>query len=189
VAAALVSGGGVEIPNVGINPGRMGFFDAVARMGARVVFRHAREVDGEPVADLQVASDVLHGIDLGGDDVVRAIDELPVLAAVAACAEGTTRVRDAAELRLKESDRIDALAAAGKQIGLEIETAPDGFTVRGRQRIRGGSFDPRGDHRLAMALAILGLASEDGVVVEDAAVIAESFPAFGATLSSARRSS
>jgi 3-phosphoshikimate 1-carboxyvinyltransferase len=187
-AAALVSGGHVEIPNVGINPGRMGFFDAVARMGARVAFRNAREVGGEPVADIDVESDALHGIDLGGDDVVRAIDELPVLAAVAACAEGTTRVRDAAELRLKESDRIDALAAAGRQIGVAIETAPDGFTVRGRQRIQGGSFDPRGDHRLAMALAILGLVSEDGVGVEDSEVIRESFPAFGETLERARRS-
>jgi 3-phosphoshikimate 1-carboxyvinyltransferase len=91
-------------------------------------------------------------------------------------------------LRLKESDRIDALAAAGKQIGVEIETAPDGFAVHGRQRIRGGSFDPRGDHRLAMALAILGLASEDGVVVEDSGVIGESFPAFGETLQRLRRS-
>jgi 3-phosphoshikimate 1-carboxyvinyltransferase len=187
-AAALVSGGHVEIPNVGINPGRMGFFDAVARMGARVAFRNAREVGGEPVADIDVESDALHGIDLGGDDVVRAIDELPVLAAVAACAEGTTRVRDAAELRLKESDRIQALAAAGRQIGVAIETAPDGFTVRGRQRIQGGSFDPRGDHRLAMALAILGLVSEDGVGVEDSEVIRESFPAFGETLERARRS-
>ena len=187
-AAALVSGGAVEIANVGTNPGRMGFFDAITRMGARVAFRNPREVGREPVADLRVESAALHGIDLGGDDVVRTIDELPVLAAVAACAEGMTRVRDAAELRLKESDRIDALAAAGQEIGVVIETAPDGFTVRGRQRIRGGSFDPRGDHRLAMALAVLGLASERGVVVEDAAVIAESFPAFGETLERARRS-
>jgi 3-phosphoshikimate 1-carboxyvinyltransferase len=167
----------------------MGFFEAVARMGARVTLRNPRQVGGEPVADIGVESDALRGIDLGGDDVVRTIDELPVLAAVAACAEGTTRVRDAAELRLKESDRIDALAAAGRQIGVAIETARDGFTVRGRQRIRGGSFDPQGDHRLAMALAILGLVSEDGVVVEDSAVIRESFPAFGETLERARRSS
>jgi 3-phosphoshikimate 1-carboxyvinyltransferase len=187
-AAALVSGGAVEIPNVGTNSGRMGFFEAIARMGARVAFTNARVVGGEPVADLRVESDALHGIELGGDDVVRAIDELPVLAAVAACADGTTRIRDAAELRLKESDRIDALAAAAAQIGVEIETAADGFTVRGRQRIRGGSFDPQGDHRLAMALAILGLVSETGVVVGDSAVIRESFPAFGDTLERARRS-
>src|SRR6185503_6460787 len=109
-AAALVSGGAVEIPNVGVNPGRMGFFDAIARMGARVAFQNPRDVGGEPVADLRVESDALRGIEIGGDDVVRAIDELPVLAAVATCAEGTTRVRDASELRLKESDRIDALA-------------------------------------------------------------------------------
>jgi 3-phosphoshikimate 1-carboxyvinyltransferase len=188
VAAAIVSGGAVEIPNVGTNPGRMGFFDAIARMGARVTLANPRELGGEPVADVRVESDTLHGIDLGGDDVVRTIDELPVLAAVAACADGTTRVRDAAELRLKESDRIDALAAASRQIGVEIETAADGFTVRGRQRIRGGSFDPRGDHRLAMALAILGLVAEEGVVVDDAAVISESFPAFADTLRRARRS-
>jgi 3-phosphoshikimate 1-carboxyvinyltransferase len=187
-AAAIVSGGAVDIPNVGTNPGRMGFFDAIARMGARVTLRNEREIGGEPVADVHVESNLLHGIELGGDDVVPTIDELPVLAAVAACADGTTRVRDAAELRLKESDRIDALAAAGQQIGLQIEAAADGFTVRGRQRIRGGSFDPRGDHRLAMALAILGLVADEGVVVGNADVIAESFPGFAATLQGARRS-
>jgi 3-phosphoshikimate 1-carboxyvinyltransferase len=187
-AAAIVSGGAVDIPNVGTNPGRMGFFDAIARMGARVTLRNEREIGGEPVADVHVESNLLHGIELGGDDVVPTIDELPVLAAVAACADGTTRVRDAAELRLKESDRIDALAAAGQQIGLQIEAAADGFTVRGRQRIRGGSFDPRGDHRLAMALAILGLVADEGVVVRNADVIAESFPGFAATLEGARRS-
>ncbi len=177
--AALVSGGAVELPGIGTNPGRMGFFDAIARMGARVTLSNACEIGGEPVADLRVESAALHGIDVGGEDVIRTIDELPVLAAVATCAEGTTRVRDARELRLKESDRIDALAAACGQIGIAIETAPDGFTVRGGQRVRGGTFDPRGDHRLAMALAILGLVSEEGVVVQDADVIAESFPTFG----------
>jgi 3-phosphoshikimate 1-carboxyvinyltransferase len=181
-AAALVSGGAVELRAVGINPGRTGFFDAIARMGARVALSGVREVGGEPVADVRVESAALHGIDLGGDDVVRTIDELPVLAVVAACASGTTRVRDAAELRLKESDRIQALAAACGEIGVIVDTAPDGFTVSGRQRIRGGSFDPRGDHRLAMALAILGLVAEDGVTVQNAEIIGESFPGFGETL-------
>jgi 3-phosphoshikimate 1-carboxyvinyltransferase len=135
---------------------------------------------------VRVESATLRGIDLGGDDVVRAIDELPVLASIAALADGVTRVRDAAELRLKESDRISALAAACAEIGVAIEAAPDGFTVRGPQRVRGGAFDARGDHRLAMALAILGLAADEPVVVRGADVIAESFPQFAETLARLR---
>jgi 3-phosphoshikimate 1-carboxyvinyltransferase len=185
-AAAIVSGGAVDLPGISINPGRMGFFDAIARMGAKVTLSDVQDLGGEPVADVRVESSALRGIDLGGDDIVRSIDELPVLAAVAACAEGTTRVRDAGELRLKESDRIDALAAACAEIGVAIETVPDGFVVRGRQRIRGGAFDPRGDHRLAMALGILGLVAEEGVTVRDSAVVRESFPTFAQALESVR---
>jgi 3-phosphoshikimate 1-carboxyvinyltransferase len=181
--AALLVEGTVELPGVGVNPGRMGFFEVIAGMGAGVTSARETLVEGEPVADLTVRGAHLHGAEVGGDQVVRMIDEFPVLAAVAVRARGSTVVKDAAELRLKESDRIEAMVQAFGELGVRVVPFPDGFVLEGRQRVRGGTCDPRGDHRLAMALALLGLVAEQPVVVRSAEVIAESFPDFPRALS------
>jgi 3-phosphoshikimate 1-carboxyvinyltransferase len=153
-------------------------------MGARIEEQSQSESAGEPVGDLRVRAGPLAGTVIDGGEVVDMIDEFPVLAVAAACAEGITEVRNAAELRHKESDRISMLAAELRKLGIAVEETPDGFSIRGRVSICGAAADSHGDHRLAMSLAVAGMASKDGVEIDGAECIGESFPNFTALFNS-----
>jgi 3-phosphoshikimate 1-carboxyvinyltransferase len=182
VAGAAAPDAALTVRGVGVNPTRTGALDVLEAMGARVRVA-GREGDGEPVADLAVDAGRLRGTEVGGALVPRAIDELPILAVAAACAEGPTLVRDAAELRVKESDRIRALASELGKMGVEIEERPDGFRVAGRRPgggapFRGARVSSWGDHRLAMALVVAGLLADGPTVVEGVDCIATSYPDF-----------
>jgi len=166
------------IRDVGVNPTRTGLLDVLTEMGGDVRVENVRDWNGEPVGDIRVRSSSLRGVDVGGALIPRIIDELPVFAVAAAAAAGPSRVRDAAELRVKETDRIAGLQEQMRRIGLTVEGEEAGFTVPGGQRIRGGTAHSLGDHRLAMALAVAGLGSEEGVTVEEAGCINVSFPGF-----------
>lgn len=177
VAAAIVPGSRITLTHVGLNPTRTGVLDILSAMGARLTFSNEQETFGEPVGDVTLEAAPLHGVEIGGDLVVRTIDEFPALAVAAACAEGVTLVRDAAELRYKESDRIAALVTQLSALGAAIEERPDGFAVRGGT-LRGGTVRAGGDHRLAMSMALCGLVAPEPVVVEEAEILTESFPSF-----------
>ena len=185
VAGAAAADGAVTVRGVGVNPTRTGALEILEGMGARVRVA-AREGDGEPVADLSVGPAHLRGTKVGGTLVPRAIDEMPILAVAAACAEGPSTVRDAAELRVKESDRIRAIASELGKMGVAIEERSDGFHVAGRPSgagapFRGARVSSWGDHRLAMALVIAGLLADGPTVVEGIDCIATSYPDFLAT--------
>jgi len=184
-AAAIVPGSRIMVKGVGVNPTRTGVLDALQAMGAKISLSAAREEMGEPVADVTLEAGTLKGIVIAGDLVVRAIDEIPVLAAVAAFAEGETVVREARELRYKETDRIAAVVAQLRALGADVSEQPDGFIVRGGT-LTGGTARANGDHRLAMSMAICGLRAP--VTVEGAEILDESFPSFLPTLASLRGS-
>ena len=182
VAGATAPDGGVTVRGVGVNPTRTGALDILESMGARVGVS-MREGDGEPMADLRVGPGPLRGTEVGGAVVPRAIDEIPILAVAAACAEGPTVVRDASELRVKESDRIRALAAELAKMGVAVEERSDGFRIPGRPAsgaapFRGARVSSWGDHRLAMALVVAGLLADGPTVVEGIDCIATSYPDF-----------
>jgi 3-phosphoshikimate 1-carboxyvinyltransferase len=182
VAGAAAPDGDVTIRGVGVNPTRTGALDILESMGARVGVS-TREGDGEPMADLRVGPSRLHGTEVGGAVVPRAIDEIPILAVAAACAEGPTVVRDASELRVKESDRIRALASELGKMGVAVEERPDGFRIPGRPPsgsapFRGARVSSWGDHRLAMALVVAGLLADGPTMVEGIDCIATSYPDF-----------
>lgn len=184
VAALITPGSKLTLRDVGLNATRTGLLDALLAMGADIGITAQAGRGGEAVGDLTVCYSRLHAISIGGDQVVRMIDEFPVFAAAAAFASGDTHVQDAAELRVKESDRIAALSAELRSLGVPVSERPDGFSIQGGMPLRGGKVDPHGDHRLAMSLAIMGLASRDPVIVQNAQIINESFPEFTATLQS-----
>ncbi len=184
VAASVLPGSEITIEGVGVNPTRTGLLDILRAMGADLTLADERVMGGEPVAQLRVRGAELHGVEVGGDLVVRAIDEFPVLAVAATQAHGETIVRDAAELRVKETDRIATTVQELRHLGAEIEPRPDGFAVRGPTPLKGAAVQSHGDHRLAMALAVAGLAARGETVVEDTACIADSFPGFAGTLAS-----
>ena len=183
VAALLVPGSTLRIADVGINPTRTGALAILRRMGAPITIEAPREVAGEPRADLVVRAARLRGTTIPAAEVPAAIDELPVLAVAAALAEGTTTLVGAEELRVKESDRLAALAALAR-LGARIEVRPDGFCIHGSagRPLRGGRVEAHGDHRIAMAFAVAGLAAVDGVEIADPACVGVSFPGFFATL-------
>ncbi len=177
-AASIVPGSDILIQGVGLNPRRTGLLSVLRRMGADIEETEHFESAGEPVGDLRVRARALKGTVIEGGEVVDMIDEFPVLAVAAACAEGVTEVRSAAELRHKESDRISVLAGELRKLGVSIEESADGFSIRGGSPIRGGIADSHGDHRLAMSLAVAGMVSKNGVEVERPECIGESFPGF-----------
>ena len=179
VAAALVPGSSVVIRDVGVNPTRTGILDALREMGAKIAIENPRTVAGEPVGDIRLEAAPLRGVRVGGDLVVRMIDEFPVFAVAACFAEGVTEVHDAEELRYKETDRISVLCGELKALGVELEERRDGFSIRGGT-LTGGVCEAHGDHRLAMSLALAGLAAPARVTVRHAEILAESFPDFAA---------
>ena len=187
VIAALVAGAReVRLPGVCTNPTRTGFLDAIAAMGGEVVREHPRDAGPEPVADLVVRGPApgLRATEIAGDLAVRSIDELPILAVLAARARGTTVVRDAEELRVKESDRIATTCALLRAFGVRCEARPDGFTVEGApdQPFTPGRVHADGDHRIAMAAAVAGLVAAGPTYIDDADNVATSYPGFAGAL-------
>jgi 3-phosphoshikimate 1-carboxyvinyltransferase len=177
VAASIVPGAGVTIESVGANPTRTGILDALDAMGGRIVQTERCETD-EPMATLTASAAELSATGIAGALVPRLIDEIPALAVAAALARGTTRIRDAAELRVKESDRIAAVARELTKMGARVTETADGLDIAGVPRLAGARVDSGGDHRLAMALAVAGLAARGETLVGDAGCIATSFPTF-----------
>lgn len=180
VAATLLPGSDFLLEKVGINPTRTGIVDALRAMGASITFENETEMAGEPVADIRVrAAESLKGITIQGDLVVRMIDEFPAFMIAAAYANGETLVRDAAELRTKESDRIAIMAENLKKLGVEIEEYPDGFRIYGKGNVPGGAtVNAHGDHRIAMSMALAALRAEAPVAIEAFEMLNESFPDF-----------
>ena len=178
VAALIVPGSTLTIEGVGVNSTRTGLLDVLQRMGAQVEMERVRRVGGEPVGDLVARAGVLRGVQVGGDMVVRMIDEFPILAVAATRAEGETLVRDAAELRVKETDRIATVVEELRKMGAQIVPRPDGFCVHGPTVLRGADVHSHGDHRLGMALAVAGLIAEGQTTVDGVACVADSFPGF-----------
>lgn len=186
-AACLVPRSEIVIEGVGVNPTRTGFLEALRAMGADIVVENRQERGGEPMADIVVRKSPglnpgLRGIEVGGELVPRMIDEFPILAVAATQAEGETVVRDAAELRVKETDRIAALVAELRKMGARIEERPDGFVVEGPTSLRGTHVNSHGDHRLAMSLIIAGLLAEGETIVEGTECIEDSFLGFEGVL-------
>jgi 3-phosphoshikimate 1-carboxyvinyltransferase len=170
----------IVVRNVGLNPSRMGIIEALRSMGAGPNLRltEERTVGGEPVADLVVESGNLTGIEIGGDIIPRIIDELPVLAVAACFAEGATVIRDAEELRVKESDRIETTVCQLKSLGARIEARQDGMVIQGTGRLKGAACKSHGDHRLAMALAVAGSLAQGETTIYGADAAAVSYPDF-----------
>jgi len=188
VAAALLPGSELTIHDVNVNPRRTGLLDVLERMGAHITVFNRRRAGGELVADLEIRSVPLTAADVGADEVPAMVDELPLLALVAAHARGTTVVRGAEELRVKESDRIAAVADALHALGARIKPRDDGWEVTGvPARLRGGRMDAVGDHRIAMLGAVAGLASREPVEIGGAEAVSVSFPGFFDLLESVAR--
>jgi len=182
VAGALVGEGRVALHRVGVNPTRTGALDVLAAMGVRIESTNLAD-EGEPTATLTVTSGPLTATTIGGPLLIpRLIDEIPVLAVAAAAAPGVTVVRDAQELRVKESDRIAALGRELAKMGVAVEERPDGMAITGGRRLHGAAVSSGGDHRVAMALAVAGLIADGETLVDDVACVATSFPTFAETV-------
>ncbi|MGH3062151.1 MAG: 3-phosphoshikimate 1-carboxyvinyltransferase, partial [Gaiellaceae bacterium] len=186
LAATLLAGSELRLHGVGTNPTRTGFLAVLERMGARVSVFNRRAAGGEPVADLEVHSAELTATEVGEEEVPALLDELPLFALAAAMARGDSVVRGAAELRVKESDRLETVKDALRPLGVRVETRHDGLRVRGvPSRPKGGGVvDAAGDHRIAMLGAIAGLVSREAVELKGAESAAVSFPDFFAMLDS-----
>ncbi|WP_370552082.1 3-phosphoshikimate 1-carboxyvinyltransferase [Geobacter sp. SVR] len=178
VAALITPGAELLIRNVGVNPTRTGVIDILTAMGGSIELLDQREVSGEAVADLLVRSSHLKGIEIAGSVVPRAIDEFPAICVAAACAEGTTTLRDARELRVKETDRIAAMAVNLRRLGVQVEECEDGMDIEGVERLGGGMVESFGDHRIAMSFSIAALVSDGGITIDDIDCVATSFPTF-----------
>ncbi|HEX7338466.1 MAG TPA: 3-phosphoshikimate 1-carboxyvinyltransferase [Rhodanobacteraceae bacterium] len=177
VAASIVPGAQLRLEGVGLNPRRTGLLEALRLMGADIVVENTRECAGEPVGDLVVRHAPLHGIEVPEALVPDMIDEFPALFVAAACADGVTTVRGAAELRVKESDRLAVMAEALRTLGIDVDETPDGARITGG-KLHGGRVDSRGDHRIAMSAAVAALVADAPVVIADCANVATSFPGF-----------
>ncbi len=178
VAASIVPGSDVLIRNVGVNPTRTGIIDILTAMGGDITLLNQREQAGEPVADLLVKHKELHAIRIAGHLIPRSIDEIPVLSVAAACAEGTTVIQDAAELRVKESDRVATMAKELRKMGVHIIERQDGMEITGQKTLQGTACESHGDHRIAMSMAVAGLAATGNTTVRDCGWINTSFPGF-----------
>ncbi len=182
VAASIVPDSEIYLLNVGLNPTRTGVLDVLLEMGADIVIENQRETCGEMVGDLRVRSAVLKGCTIGGDLIPRLVDEIPILAVAACAAQGKTVIRDAAELRVKESDRLAVVARELGKLGAVIEEFPDGLVILGEQPLEGAEVESYGDHRIAMSLAIAGLIARGTTTIHDPACATVSYPNFFADL-------
>ena len=182
VAGAIVGDAQVTLHRVGVNPTRTGALDVLEAMGARIQATRPAD-EGEPTASLTVTPGALRATTIGGGALIpRLIDEIPILAVAAAAADGVTVVRDADELRVKESDRIAALARELTRMGAAIEERPDGMAITGGRQLHGAAVSSGGDHRMAMALAVAALIADGQTVIDDVACVATSFPGFADTV-------
>lgn len=184
VAAACIPGSEVTIQAVGLNPTRAGIITVLSQMGAKIETTNQRIAGGEPIGDIHITGSSLKGVDIGEDLIPSLIDEIPVIAVAAACAEGETRITGARELRVKETDRISAMAEELSKVGVQVETLEDGMVIQGPQQIMGGQTTSHGDHRIAMAMAVAGLLAHEPVQVDEAQCINVSFPGFEQVLRS-----
>ena len=189
-AALILPDSSVMLHNVGLNPTRAKVLDFLISIGAQINIASVQLRDGELIGDLSVRYSQLSGGSIAGPQVAEMIDELPILAALGAYTEKGIEIRDAAELRVKESDRIATLAAGLRQMGADVEEFPDGLRVAGRSagKLRGAKVDPQGDHRIAMALSVAALGAEGDTVIRDSECVGVSFPEFFATLERLRGS-
>ena len=187
VAALLLPGSDLRLAGVGLNPQRIGLIETLNEMGADIVIENRRQEPGEPVGDLRVRTSRLQGIEVPAERAPAMIDEYPILAVAAACAEGRTVMRGLAELRVKESDRLAAVAEGLRACGVTLEEGPDSLTVDGSGGARppgGATIQAKLDHRIAMSFLVLGLAAEKAVTIDDATTIETSFPGFAALMTS-----
>lgn len=182
VAGAIVPGSDLLIENVGVNPTRTGVLDVLLEMGADITLENPREAAGEPVADLRVRYSKLKACTIAGDIIPRLIDEIPVLAVAAAMAQGTTIIREAQELRVKESDRLSAMASQLNRMGAQVTEQPDGLEITGGHLLKGTEVDSFDDHRIAMSLAIASLVAAGTTCIHRAEAAAISYPVFADTL-------
>ena len=178
VAAAVHPDAEIVLLGVGVNPTRTGLLDVLSMMGATIDIGEQRMMGEEPVADITVRSSELRGVEVAGELIPRLIDEIPALAVAAAFADGQTVIRDAAELRVKESDRIATITRGLQQLGAVIEEREDGFVIEGRRGLQGAVVNGSGDHRLTMALAVAGLLADGETTIEDGEAVAVSYPRF-----------
>jgi len=181
-AAAILPGSCVTATGITLNPTRTGFLDVLVMMGAKVEIRNIREVAGEPLGDVSVTHSELNGIEIGGPLIPRLIDELPVIGVMSAFAKGETIVRDAHDLRRKESDRIVAVVDNLEAMGAEVSETEDGFIVNGTGNLHGAEINSYKDHRIAMAFAVAGLAANDKTVIMNSEWAGISFPDFFQTM-------
>lgn len=186
VAGACTPDSDLIIRGVGINPTRSGIIDVLRKMGAELELLNEREVSGEPVADIRVKSSPLKGVVVAGDMIPRLLDEVPALAVAGAVASGETVIRDAAELKVKESNRLAVLTEELHKFNAAVEELPDGLVIRGGRPLRGAVCASHGDHRIAMAMAVAGLVARGKTVVKNAECVAVSFPGFFDALNSLR---
>ncbi|PYZ98413.1 3-phosphoshikimate 1-carboxyvinyltransferase [Alteribacter lacisalsi] len=179
IAAALMTpGSDLVLKNVGMNPTRSGIIDVVRDMGGDLEISRLREENGEPVADLRVKYSKLHGTEIGGEMIPRLIDEIPVLSVLAAQAEGKTVIRDAAELKVKETNRIDTMVSQLVSLGADAKATEDGMVIHGGSVLSGGAVSSFHDHRVGMSLGLCGLVSKEPVTVRDAEACEVSYPGF-----------
>lgn len=177
-AALIVPGSTITIEQVGLNPTRTGILDVFQAMGAEVKVDHEVESSGEPIGTITITSDGLKGVEIGGDLIPRLIDEIPIIAVVATQAKGKTIIRDAAELKVKETNRISTTVNELRKLGAQVEETEDGLIIEGYTPLNGAICSSHGDHRIGMAMAIAGLATDGPVVVDGAEAIQVSFPRF-----------
>ena len=178
IAGALIAGKELLVENCGLNPSRFGFLDVLKRMGARIEVQECNPSGGEPVGNLHVLPGELSGVEVEPESIPSCIDEVPLLAVLGAFAKGVTRIRGAGELRHKESDRLEAVARLLSALGGRVELTEDGFILEGPQSLESGRVDPRGDHRIAMAAAVLSAGIREGVTVHGFEAAEVSFPDF-----------
>ncbi|MCL5421726.1 MAG: 3-phosphoshikimate 1-carboxyvinyltransferase [Nitrospirae bacterium] len=179
VAALLMKGSELVIRNIGINPTRTGLMNVLKRMGADIAAEHLREISGEPVADIRCrGGNELRAVSIGGDEIPLLIDEFPILCIAATRAEGVTSIAGAGELRVKESDRIKAIATELRKLGADLEEYPDGISIKGKAALRGCEVETYGDHRIAMSLSIAALMAEGTTIINNASCVDISFPGF-----------
>ncbi|MGG3820311.1 3-phosphoshikimate 1-carboxyvinyltransferase [Geobacillus thermodenitrificans] len=186
VAGAIVPNSEITLKNVGLNPTRTGIIDVLERMGADITIDHIRNEETEPIGDITIRTSTLHAIEIGGDIIPRLIDEIPIIALLATQAEGTTIIKDASELKVKETNRIDTVVAELKKFGADIEATDDGMIIRGKTALYADGIvvDSHGDHRIGMMLAIAACCAKGTARLERPEAVAVSYPAFFADLRS-----
>ncbi|TVP84635.1 MAG: 3-phosphoshikimate 1-carboxyvinyltransferase [Alkalicoccus sp.] len=177
-AGALVPGSEITVKNVGMNPTRTGAVDVLKRMNAEMHVHSERMLGGEPVADITIKSGSLQSVTISGGEIPRLIDEIPVLALLATQAEGTTVIKDAAELKVKETNRIDTVVNQLNELGADCEATDDGMIIHGPSPLKGGKVESYHDHRIGMTMSLAGLIASDKVHVKDTEAIAVSYPGF-----------